>query len=176
MSVGTAAIIEMDAERDRKTCLALDLKVAGANRELAQWLIDHPSYSNMDVAGWLGCNETRIRRLRTWARTGFVELPNSRSKRSAAAPKAPLESLENSDSDEDPEMASDDVADPATVEDNLLYTLSRMNEHARIFKKFIKLSAFDREAEVRITTAIDRMIEKWRSTQATLTKRVKDHG
>ena len=31
----TAAIIEMDAERDRKTCVSLDLKVTGANRELA---------------------------------------------------------------------------------------------------------------------------------------------
>jgi hypothetical protein len=29
---------ETDAERDRKTCIALDQKVTGANRELAQWL------------------------------------------------------------------------------------------------------------------------------------------
>jgi hypothetical protein len=35
-----------------------------------------------------------------------------------------------------------------------------------MFKKFFKLSAFDREAEQRISTAIDGMIQKWRSTQA----------
>jgi hypothetical protein len=38
----TAVIIEMDEERDRKACIALDLKVTAANRELAQWLLDHP--------------------------------------------------------------------------------------------------------------------------------------
>jgi hypothetical protein len=155
MSVGTTAIIEMDAERDRKTCLALDLKVAGANRELA---------------GWLGCGVTRIKELRVWAQDGFNGSPSKRADRRRAA-DAPLESLENYE--EQDETA--DVADASTVEDNALYTLARMVEHARIFKKFFKLSSFDREAEVRIMTAIDRMIEKWRSTQATLTKRGKDH-
>jgi hypothetical protein len=37
--------IEMDEERARKECLALDLKVAGANRELAQWILDNPRWS-----------------------------------------------------------------------------------------------------------------------------------
>jgi hypothetical protein len=64
---------------------------------------------------------------------------------------------------------SDDVADPATVEEGVMHTLMRMNAHARMFKKVFKLSSFDREAEVRISTAIDRMIQKWRSTHATLT-------
>jgi hypothetical protein len=68
--------------------------------------------------------------------------------------------------DDDPEDG--DVADPATVEDNALYTLARINEHARAFKKIFKLSSFDREATERISTAIDSMISKWRSTQATL--------
>ena len=31
-------IIEMDIERDRKTCIAIDLEVTGANRKLAQWV------------------------------------------------------------------------------------------------------------------------------------------
>lgn len=65
----------------------------------------------------------------------------------------------------------EDVADAATVEDSALYTLARINEHARVFKKIFKLSTFDREAEIRIGTAIERMIQKWRSTQAALTKR-----
>jgi hypothetical protein len=66
------------------------------------------------------------------------------------------------------EEGTDDVADPATVEDNALQTLERMGENARIFKKIFKLSSFDREAESRISAAIDGMIQKWRSTQATL--------
>ena len=67
-----------------------------------------------------------------------------------------------------------EVADPATVEDNALYTLARMNEHAKAFKKIFRLSSFDRETEKRISTAIDRMISKWRSAQATLTKGSRD--
>jgi hypothetical protein len=39
-------------ERDRKTCISLDAKATGAERELAQWLLDHPGYSGADVAGW----------------------------------------------------------------------------------------------------------------------------
>jgi hypothetical protein len=67
------AIIEMDKERDRKTCIALDQKVAGANRELAQWLLDHPRYAGAAVASWLGCEKRRIERLRKWAKNGFDE-------------------------------------------------------------------------------------------------------
>ena len=36
----SAQIVEMDQERDRKTCLSLDLKVTGSNRELAQWCLN----------------------------------------------------------------------------------------------------------------------------------------
>jgi hypothetical protein len=50
----TAAVIEMDVERDRKTCIALDLKVTGANRELAQWIVNHPQYTHKTIAEWLG--------------------------------------------------------------------------------------------------------------------------
>jgi hypothetical protein len=87
----TAAIIEMDAERDRKICVSLDLKVTGAIRELAQWLVDHPRYTNSIVAIWLGCDETRIRRLRKWANEGFEALPNSRSKRFGGGAESGIE-------------------------------------------------------------------------------------
>jgi hypothetical protein len=60
------------------------------------------------------------------------------------------------------------VADPATIEDNVLYYLQRMNEHARVYKKLFKLSAFDRERQERLFTAIERTIQKLRSTQAIL--------
>jgi hypothetical protein len=68
----------------------------------------------------------------------------------------------------DAESDVTEIADPATIEDNLLYSIQRMNEHARVFKKFFRASTFDREARERISTAIDRMIQKWRSTQSAL--------
>ena len=68
----TAEIIEVDAERDRKICVSLDLKVIGANRELAQWLIEH-SYSNREVAGWLGC--------RPQSRAAFTKMGKRRLRR-----------------------------------------------------------------------------------------------
>jgi ParB-like chromosome segregation protein Spo0J len=65
---------------------------------------------------------------------------------------------------------SEHVAPPEEIEENILYTLQRINEHARVFNKLFKASAFDREAKERINTAIERMIAKWRSTQKTLTQ------
>src|SRR5512143_2180792 len=70
------AIIEFAEERDRKHCVALDRKVDGANRELAQWLLDHPIYTAPQVAGWLGCGVTRIKDLRRWAVGGFEKTPS----------------------------------------------------------------------------------------------------
>ena len=65
-------------------------------------------YSNVDVAGWLGCNESRIRRLRKWAEEGFVGFydKSHRATKSATSPNQPLESLDNPDDEEQ-------VADPA---------------------------------------------------------------
>jgi ParB-like chromosome segregation protein Spo0J len=95
--------------------------------------------------------------------------PDRRNHGGAVRHQSPLE-LENSESGDDEEL--EEVADAATVEDSALYSLERMCEYARMFKRFFKLSSFDREAEVRISTAIDSMIQKWRSTQARLTKNV----
>jgi len=165
-------IVEADQERDRKACLTLDMKVTGANRELAQWLLDHPRYTAPMVAGWLGCGETRIKSLRRWAEGGFEDLPNSRSKRSNRRPAADdsLESLDNSEDDFEDDVDSK-VAAPEVVIDNLLHSIGGMNESARVFNKVLKASVFDREAVTQINTAIDRMIEKWRSIQSTLEKK-----
>jgi len=164
--------IEMDEERDRKACLALDLKVTSANRELAQWLVDHPRYSAALVSRWLSCGDTRIKQLRRWAASGFCDdkHPTAERRRYAdnrdrpRAADAPLETNDNSDDEAE-------VAPPEQIEDNLNHYLDRMNHFAKTFKYHFKLSSFDREAEARMITAIDRMIEKWRSTQATLTRR-----
>ena len=170
MTKPTAVIIEMDEERDRKACLALDLKVTGANRELAQWLADHPRYSDITIAGWLGCGKSRVNELRRWAKEGFEGAPhNSKQRQERVARHAgqePLKTNDNSESEEEQE-----IAPPEQIEENLHYYLDRINRFAAIFKKHFRLSSFDREAETRIITAIDRMIEKWRSTQSIIIRR-----
>jgi hypothetical protein len=173
-----AQIVEMDQERDRKTCVTLDLKVNGANRELAQWCLDHPRYSHADIARWLGCNESRIRRLRKWAAGGFVDFPNTsydKNRNPVGPPDSSLKTNDNSESDDDfdPETGEvkDEVAAPEVLEDNILHAIGGMNENARVFNKLLKVSALDREAVARINTAIDRMMGKWRSIQSTLEKK-----
>jgi hypothetical protein len=99
MSNMRPAFIESDIERDRKECVRLDLKVSGANRELAEWVANH-SYSNVEVAGWLTCNESRIRKLRKWAKEGFVGFYDkthpTKSPQSPSTANQPLKSKDNS--------------------------------------------------------------------------------
>jgi hypothetical protein len=168
-----AQIVEMDHERDRKTCLMLERKVTGANRELAQWLLDHPRYSAPVVAGWIGCSDTRIKRLRRWAEGGFVGAPSNDEKRKQREGRhhgadAPLESLDDSESDDDLDA---DIAAPEVLIDNIMHAIGGINENARIFNKFLKVSALDREAATRIIAAIDKMMGKWRSIQSTLERK-----
>jgi ParB/RepB/Spo0J family partition protein len=61
-----------------------------------------------------------------------------------------------------------DVASPEVLEDNMLHVLGGMNENARIFNKFFKISAFDRKAANRIVAAIDKTISKLKAIQSTL--------
>lgn len=178
-----AQIVEIDQERDRKTCLSLDLKVTGANRELAQWCVDHPRYSSADVAGWLGCSASRIRDLRRWAECGFDGPQRGKTRPSEETARRrdvnePLETNDNSESDavehdEDGVVmeSEGEVAAPEVLEDNILHALGGMNENARIFNRLLRVSALDREAASRINTAIDRAISKWRSIQSTLEKK-----
>ena len=179
-----AQIIEMDQERDRKICISLELKVSGANRELAQWLLDHPRYSGADVAGWLGCSKSRINDLRAWAARDFSGSPRSNESRPSTSDvdrrRETLKTNDNSEfggaeHDEDGVVTDDDsdIASPDQIEDNILYAIQRINENARVFNKILKASALDRQAADRINTALDRMIQKWRSIQSTLEKKGK---
>jgi hypothetical protein len=183
----TAEIIEMDAERDRKICVSLDLKVIGANRELAQWLIEH-SYSNREVAGWLGCDHSRVQRLRKWAKGGFVgtafdsfNKPDHRDpshghrQSGAARHQEALNSQENFE-DDNPERETglDDeaeVEDPERVIKSLLIDLDRHATAARTYNKVFKVSSFDAGMKKQISEAIDKLISKWRLTQATLARK-----
>jgi hypothetical protein len=177
----TAAIIEMDAERDRKICVSLDLKVTGANRELAQWLIDHPRYTASVVAEWLGCGETRIKTLRRWAEGRFQGAPynqpvrQERDERRRHGADAPLISQENFENDNpERETGLDDeaeVEDPERVIKNLLIDLDRNAAAARAYGKIFKVSSFDAGMKKQISEAIDRLISKWRLTQVTLARK-----
>jgi hypothetical protein len=81
-------------------------------------------------------------------------------------------SAANAEDDDDFESdSSDEIAPPEEIEDNVLYAINRINEHTRVFKKLLRISALDREAATRINTAISRMMGKWRSIQSTLEKK-----
>jgi hypothetical protein len=137
----------------------------------------NPGKSTRAAAADLGMSRESVRTARSGDNHLSPETVTGRDGKEYPARRragdAALESSDNSESDggseaEDQESA---VAEPAVIEDNVLYYLQRMNEHARVYKKLFKASTFDREAEERISTAIDRTIQKLRSAQATLTKR-----
>jgi hypothetical protein len=69
------------------------------------------------------------------------------------------------------DATADDLAAPNEIEDNVLYVIQRINENARASNKLLRASALDREAAERISTAIERMIQKWRSIQSTLARK-----
>jgi hypothetical protein len=81
----------------------------------------------------------------------------------APASQSPLETNDNSDSESD-------IAPPEQIAENVLYTIDRMNENARVCHKHLKMSVLDRETAARINAAIDGMIKKWRSIQSTIKK------
>jgi hypothetical protein len=177
-----AQIVEMDRERDRKACIALDLKITGANHELAQWIANkRGTYTIPEIARWLGTSESRITRLRKWAEGGFVGGPHDddTERRKSKPPLSVEDSLKTNDNSESDDGSDDDdsddseIAAPEQIEDNILYAIQRINENAGVFTKILKASALDREAVARIDTAIDRMMGKWRSIQSMLEKKVR---
>jgi len=56
-------------------CVALYQRGVAYERELAQWLLDHPQYSSEVVADWLECGAARANALRKWAADGFQRTP-----------------------------------------------------------------------------------------------------
>ena len=90
------------------------------------------------------------RRSTTVGKSGFTTEFHPSKKRlerddARRADHGPLETNDNSEQDEDAE-----IAPPEQIEDNLHHYLSRMNHVAGMFKKHFKLSTIDREAETRI--------------------------
>src|SRR5262249_18077677 len=104
------------------SCVALGLKVTGADKELAQWLLDHPQYSDSVVADWLGCDKTRINDLRKWATEGFRGSPSKEraARRDARTPQDEMPTEEEAD-----ESWQNDLYDQACL------LLERMAEATR---------------------------------------------
>jgi hypothetical protein len=71
---------------------------------------------------------------------------------------------------ESDDHSESEIAPPEVIVENILYTIDRINENARVLNKFLKMSVLDREAVTRINNAIDGMIKKWRSIKSTLEK------
>jgi hypothetical protein len=174
-------IYELDTRRDRKTCISLDNKVDGANRKLAQWLVDHPQLSAPVVAKWLGCGETRIKELRRWATGGFVGSVSQRSTRQRFDREdrrhhadALLKSKE--DFKDNVIEVVETVEDAAVVRKNILNSISDAKGVAEAYRKILKISSFDRATKIEISDAINLLIRKWRSVQSTLAAKGKAHG
>jgi hypothetical protein len=165
------AIIEAEEERDRRECIALNNRVDGANRELAQWLKDHPNYSVSEVARWLDCAHSKIARLRLWAKNGFVGSYSAQSgggKRNDRAVRHDDEQKTNEDFEDDDLEQSNDVEDPKQILWHLLDTVKGQKATAEAYRKIFKKSSFDSDTKAQIFNEINQLIVKWRIVQSTL--------
>jgi hypothetical protein len=64
-----------------------------------------------------------------------------------------------------------EVEDPERVIKNLLIDLDRHAAAARAYGKIFNVSSFDAGMKKQIREAIDKLINKWRLTQATLARK-----
>ncbi len=159
---------ETEIERDRRDCISIDARVTGVNRELAQWLVNHPQYSARVVATWLGCGPSRVGDLRRWAAGGFQKnstqerrerRDNRRSDRRAG--QEPQKSQENLEEETF-------VANPADVEKNLRFMLERHRAGAEACRKIVKVARLEDGACEGIRIAVKRLISKWKAVLSTL--------
>ena len=149
----------------------------------ADWLADHPGRTVEDakIAGTCSDAPEGEAAWCEWSRKRYcghdpLDAPSRPPPTSTASAEVSTEQrraanarLDDEETNENSEPGENtEVASPAVIEENVLYSLQRVNEHARLFKKLFKASTFDREAKERINTAIDRTIQKLRSTQAAL--------
>lgn len=173
-------IVENDIERDRKVCIKLFASVTGANRELAQWLLDHPRYTGVQVAEWLGCSDTRIKQLRRWAKAGFPgETYRSGTNRSAHdggsaernhGSDVALKSQDNSDGDDEGDEDAE-FAPPEEIRKNILDSIDRQKAIALAYKKILKCPSLDHEMGAEVSAAIGGLITILQSLQRTLASR-----
>lgn len=168
-----AAIIEMDAERDRKECVKLYQQSEMGNRALAEWLLKHFQYSGAEVARWVGCEESKIQRLRRWARAGFKDAtPNPRKNRKPApVPDEPLESLENSnpyENDED-NMLADGETRLSRI-DICLDIIGGAGDKTRLLSRHLNQSLTSEDIAA-IILGIEALLNKWSKIKQRLERR-----
>jgi DNA-binding Lrp family transcriptional regulator len=72
--------------------------------------------------------------------------------------------------EDDTFQAAADVEEPRKVLANVLDSIKQSKAVAEAYRKILKASPFDREAKKEISDAIDKLISKWRSAQAVLTR------
>ncbi len=166
-------IVENDIERDRKVCVKLFASITGANRELAQWLLDHPRYSAAQIAEWLGCGKTKIADLRQWAREGFVKDPTEKRRERADDRRAGDGALKSQDNSDVDDATGDDTefAPPEEIKKNILDSIERQKAITLAYKKILKSPALDRETGDEVSTAIGGLITILQSLQRTLASR-----
>jgi hypothetical protein len=108
-------------------------------------------------------------------RTNVDEVRASGAARAQKARASPA--LRNAGSVEavaDDDDEESEIAPPEVIEDNIMYGIGRMDANLRMFNRLLKLSALDREAAARISSAIDRSIGKLRLIKSTLEKKADD--
>lgn len=133
--------------------IALGAKATGAERKLAQWLIDRPQYSERVVAGWLDCGETRIKQLRRWAERGFPGEPmGGRTKKPGGrrgggdAPFEPPEEETQGPSAEDSKTQRDDIGQGSAGEtERLRIRVDELQAEKRHLE--IKVAGLESEVE-----------------------------
>ena len=160
-----AQIVEFDQERDRKTCIKLFANITGAERELAQWLKNHPRYSGAEVARWLGVGATKIKELRSWAARDFQG--KHYTEKSPKFGDAALTSKDNSEDGGD----GAEAASPEEFKDNIIDTLERQKAVALAYRKVLKVlkvSSLDEATKDEVSAAIGGLITIWQSLQRAL--------
>lgn len=171
-----AAIFDMDEERDRKECLALAQKSVGADRELAQWLLNHPRYSGSVVSKWTGFSKSKINDLRSWAKRGFAGTPRSNESRPSTQGGVDRrrDTLKTNENFEDDAAEPDEnVEDPKVVLRNILDSIKQSKAVAEAWRKILKASSFDADAKKQISDEIKLLIVKWATIQTTLAQKGK---
>jgi hypothetical protein len=94
----------------------------------------------------------------------------ARVAKSKAKLKVSASSAGSAEAVPDDDEESEEIEPPEVTEDNIMHGIGRMNANA-LFNRIVKLSALDREAAERISTEINRVMQKLRSILSTLEKK-----
>jgi hypothetical protein len=144
---------------------------AEQRRELiAMVLKADPTKSNRQIAEKVKADHKTVGSVRDNLKaTGeFPQLETTTGK-DGKARKQPIKRAIQPKPIEPPDEEQDmDVESPQVIENTAMDTFGRHGAVASANRKIFKVSSFDPEAKARIRNAIDRLIAKWRSTQATL--------